>query len=137
MTNKTPLQTIEYLLFVEAWIMLALARIVLIFVPFRKLISFIKSKSTCGASVLEGTACLEQISVAIIRSSRRFPWRAKCFEQALAAKMMLGRRNLQATISFGVTKNCDKFTAHAWVDCYGIRITGGENTTEYTLLATF
>ena len=137
MTNKTPLQTIDYLLFVEAWIMLALARIVLLLVPFRKLIGFMKAKSKCGAAVLESTVCQEQISVAIIRGSRRSPWRAKCFEQALAATMMLRRRNLRSTISFGAAKNCDTFIAHAWVDCYGIRITGGEKTTEYTLLATF
>jgi len=104
MTNKTPLQTIDHLLFVEAWIMLALARIALVFAPFRKLIGFMKAKAKCGVAVLEVTVCQKQISVAIIRSSRRSPWRAKCFEQALAAKMMLRRRNLQSTISFAVTK---------------------------------
>ena len=123
MTNKTPLQTIDHLLFVEALIMLALARTVLVFVPFPNLIGFMKAKAKCGVAVLEVTVCLEQISVAIIKSSRRSLWRPKCFEQALAAKMMMRRRNLQSTISFAVTKNCDKFTAHAWVDCYGTRIT--------------
>jgi len=47
----------------------------------------------------------------------RVPWRAKCLEQALAAKMMLRRRKIANELYLGVKQEENKMLAHAWLQC--------------------
>ncbi len=134
-TTSSRIRAADYYLFAEAWCAIAFARFLLVFVPFRRLVRLLKAQSQQQEN---GTPeKLLQISAAIQRGARRSPWRAKCFEQALAAKMMLMRRHFQVTIHFGVTKTEGELKAHAWADSYGTRITGGKNTDAFTLLASF
>lgn len=79
------------------------------------------------------------IGLAVTRASRYSPWRAKCFEQALAALLMLRRRRLQCIIYFGVDKknNNGELIAHAWLSSNGQIITGGKHTHQYTIVGKF
>ena len=68
---------------------------------------------------------------------RRLPWRAKCFEQGLAAAAMLGRRGLAYEVHYGAASTSDALTAHVWVTSGGIAVVGCENATDHTELAVF
>jgi hypothetical protein len=130
--------TAEYLMFAEAWGLLAFARMVIFFIPFRKIMPLL------GHSVNEETAAIESsdivaspeklksIHMAITRALRRSPWRTKCFEQALAARLMLHFRKIKSVIYFGVKKGSEekkeeRMIAHAWIISSGITVTGGKN----------
>ena len=96
----------EYLFFAEAWLLLALARLILLLIPFKKILPLLgKQISNNEVGIIENTNSLQHISIAIARASRYSFWRTKCFEQALAAKLMLRIRKRISTIYFGVKKN--------------------------------
>lgn len=141
MNRKIPFR--DYILFAEAWCLLALARFVLVFVPFRKIVPWLGRISTLDDTITESAplpTVLENIRLSILRASNRSPWRTKCFEQALAAKMMLKRRKYISTITFGVHKSIEpsgRITAHAWLECNGYIVTGGGNIRIYSVISSF
>lgn len=47
--------------------------------------------------------------------ARLLPWRAKCFEQGLAAQWMLRRRGIASRFHYGVARDADEMSAHVWV----------------------
>jgi len=132
----------EYQLFAEAWMCLAVARLLLIFLPFKKLAPLLGKTVTSETSTVipsDNTIALQQISIAISRGCRYAFWRTKCFEQALAAKLMLKKRGISSLLYFGVYKNDDslKLNAHAWVICKGMIITGSKNLELYKVVSRF
>jgi hypothetical protein len=68
-------------------------------------------------------------------AARRVPWRSKCLEQAIAAKMMLRRRGVHSTLYLGVTR--EPTGAHAWVRVGGWNVTGGQDVSRYAVVASF
>lgn len=52
----------------------------------------------------------------IRRIKRILPWKVKCFEEAIAAKKVLGKYKISSTLYLGVDKNKEKgLIAHAWL----------------------
>ena len=132
----------EYAFFLEAWSLLAFARILLLFIPFKKIVPLLgKVTDKDGDPILPEYNCTvpQKISTAILRGSRYTPWRAKCFEQALAAKMMLKRRGFVSIVYFGVRKTLDnkELLAHAWLISNSVIVTGGGKIDQYTVLSSF
>ncbi len=126
----------DFLLFAEAWVFLAKARWLLLFRPFNKIVPMLKNDP--AVSVEADNALLQLVKLSIARASVKSPWRTKCFEQALAARMMLGKRGIASRIYFGVKKNDDSaLSAHAWLQSGNITVTGWQKITEYTVVATF
>jgi hypothetical protein len=129
-----------YLLFSEAWFLLALARSLLLFLPFKKIVPVLGHVNGGNASLNKSDReIFAMFCLSIKRASRYSPWRTKCFEQAIAAKMMLKRRRIVCTIFFGVYQNIDdsKLNAHAWLESNGVIITGGGNLEHYTIVGSF
>ncbi len=148
----------EYIFFAEAWLCLAVARFLLIFIPFKRILPLlgktvadtmaadetVMDKRPAAILADEKTAkkpavLFPEISLAISRACRYAFWRTQCFEQALAAKMMLKISNHSGIIYFGVYKSpgTDRLHAHAWVESNGILITGGKNLDKYTVISRF
>ncbi len=132
----------DYIIFAEAWSFIAIARLMLIFFPFKMIIPILGHTSPPKEKVPDQTFYidLEKIKLAILRAASRSPWRARCFEQALAAKMMLKHRELESTIYFGVAKNDNpkrRLSAHAWLECCGMTITGEKNRQAFTIINSF
>jgi hypothetical protein len=137
----------EYRLFIEAWFFLAVARILIFWIPFRKLLPLIGQQVSQGEAKLAGldtpasSVLLEEIRTAIMRACRRSPWRTLCFEQALTARLMLRNRRLKSIIYFGVCKEpslpTEKLLAHAWLICSGTTVTGGKNNQLFTIVGCF
>ncbi len=72
----------------------------------------------------------DQIVVAILRASRIVPG-ASCLPQAVAANRMLARNNHRSTLRIGVDKSAPQgFRAHAWLECDGRVLVGGERSLE-------
>jgi hypothetical protein len=78
-----------------------------------------------------------QVSISIARSRKVIPWRSKCFAEAIAAKKMLKKKNIQSTLYLGVNKKEEKMTAHAWLRSGSIWITGKKGSGNYVVISTF
>lgn len=107
----------ECALLSEAMLGLAIASLSLKFLPFRRVAAFASrplKRRRPGES--EEAAIIVEVRWAVRASSRRAPWRAKCFEQGLTAVWMLRRRGIVATLHYGMARNEESgLKAHVWV----------------------
>jgi len=63
---------------------------------------------------------------AVVRAwCRRVPWRALCFESALALRTMLRRRGVDAILHYGMAQG-EGLSAHVWLSVAGETVIGGE-----------
>ncbi|MBA4853991.1 lasso peptide biosynthesis B2 protein [Emticicia sp. BO119] len=129
----------DFLLFSEAWIFIAISRLILVFVPFSKILPLLGTRVAIHENTYKNENHFKHISRAITRACRYSFWRTACFEQALCAKLMLKLRNKKSTIYFGVRKEAPEkeLLAHAWLICNEEIITGGKHTELYTVLSSF
>lgn len=69
---------------------------------------------------------------------RRIRWKDSCLIRALTAKKLLNRMGERCTLYMGVRKlEGEAMTAHAWLRCGKLIVTGGESMAGYTVTATF
>lgn len=114
----------------EAVTWLALARLALVFVPFRSLAArfgTVAPGGTPGGPTLSDPQrdTAREVSWAVTRAARYTPFEAVCLPQAIAAKAMLSRRHIGSVMHFGVAKKQDApLDAHAWLDAGGVEVTG-------------
>jgi hypothetical protein len=129
---------IDYILFVEAWFLLHLAKLIILLIPFKKIASRIgrlNVESTHDLQSIEGPL---KIANAIRRASRYTLHKSKCYDQALTAKALLGQLGLPATIYFGLAKDTEsQLSAHAWVRCGSQIVTGKAGMERFTIIACF
>jgi len=125
------------MLVAEASLLLLAARIAVAALPFRRVARWLGTPVSPSALVPppprerpddEAT----MVSWAIRFAAGRLPVEAVCLPQAMAARTMLKRRGIAATLHLGVWRdhrNALKIDpeappAHAWLDASGQRITG-------------
>jgi hypothetical protein len=135
------LSAAELVALVEATVLLAAARLVIVLLPFRWL------AARLGAHMHESPAesdgdderSLRRVRWALGAVSRRAPWRCLCLEQAVAATVMLRRRRLPSTLYLGVARAGERagVEAHAWVRSGTFFVTGGEARARFTVVSTF
>lgn len=125
--------------FAEAVAWLLGARLMLLFVPFRKLASWMGRRMAESPEVDSHEAELGvRVSWAVCAASRHTPWQTKCLAEAIAAKTMLKLRRVPSTLYLGVAKNDDgELEAHAWLRCGSLILTGGRVRRRFTVIATF
>ncbi|WP_186774564.1 lasso peptide biosynthesis B2 protein [Chitinophaga pinensis] len=124
-------------LFAEAWIYLGIARVMLVFMPFRKIAPLLGEKIYTDSTSFPSSIRPQRIRAAISRAASCAPWRTKCFEQALAGKLMLRYRRMSGVIFFGVNKSGAQLNAHAWLESEGVIITGAKGIEQFTVIARF
>ena len=134
-------------LLIEAVPCLLAARLALIFIPFprlaRRLGTFVppsdpRAVQAKVATANEQSQLAEDIGWAVTRAARYVPFRAVCLPQAMAARVMLGRRGVASVMHFGAAKGTDKpFDAHAWLDAAGIEVTGYPVAKNFAEIACF
>lgn len=74
----------------------------------------------------------------IRRCKRVLPWKVKCFEEAIAAKMALKKQNINSTLYLGVDKDSDmKLKAHAWLKAGDFVITGRQGHKNYSVVGSY
>lgn len=110
--------------------------------PSRRISGLLRlDKARCPVTEARGgdPERLAEVRWAIAAAARRLPWRPVCLPQALAARRLLVRRGLDATLYLGVRCGCDAtagMVAHAWVECAGEIVVGGDGA-GFTVLARF
>jgi hypothetical protein len=132
----------ERMLLLEAFVLLGAARLGVLILPFRWL------AKSLGQHMTETDAAVGTVNLQIarmigwaVRSGANYtPWESVCLPQAVAAKWMLKHRGIPGTLYLGVMKDetkAEKLTAHAWVRCGQIILTGAKGHRRYTVVSTF
>jgi hypothetical protein len=135
MSNRT---SVDYILFVEAWCLLHVAKLVIVFMPFKKIASWMGNLGVESAHNLLSTEIALKVEYAVRIASRYTLHQSKCYDQALTAKALLGQCSLPATIYFGLAKeNENQLMAHAWVRCGHSIISGKAGMERFTVVACF
>ncbi|MFC3174977.1 lasso peptide biosynthesis B2 protein [Novosphingobium bradum] len=117
---------------VEAMVLLAAARVLVARVPFRRWRGWLGRAAPPGAgadpAVDEAVGLrARRVGRAVDQGARHLPGASKCLPRAMAAAWMLRRRNLPASVIFGVLDSGRRGTPddlHAWVTCGGQTIAG-------------
>lgn len=132
----------------EATSSLALASLALKLVPFRVIARRLgKALQPAEAAALLADApavpkrkqMIDDVSWAVRTAAVYMPFRALCFEQAIAAKYMLRRRRITGALHLGVVPDGTGagMTAHAWLDAAGAEVTGYPIVAHLTEVACF
>lgn len=124
----------------EALLALALARMAMALLPFRRIAAWLGSRgSETPATATRGQIRLaDRIGWAVGAVARRVPWDSRCLAQALAATWMLRRRGLEGTVSFGADRGESRqLLAHAWLRFGPCLVTGGAGHERFKPFTTF
>lgn len=119
----------------EAMVMLALARLVLVTVPFRLIVPWLSRVPETGAC---DDAVLSGVRRAVTTAARNAPWDAVCLPQAMAASAMLARRGCGSSLHLGATLDAQRaIVAHAWLTVGDTVVVGAAGIGTVTPLARF
>jgi hypothetical protein len=119
----------------EAIAYLALARVVVVVLPFRVLARRLGVRHAETPEIAGVHPASRRVAWAIAAAARRAPWRTECLEQAIAAKAMLRRRGIESTLYLGMAR--DPVEAHAWLRVGDLNVTGGRDVARYAVVASF
>jgi len=119
-------------LVLEAMAMLGLARAWLVLSPFRRIARTLGTPTPADDPQFElesreSLAAARDLRWAIALAASRVPFRAVCLQQAVAAKLMLRRRGIPATVRFGLAPGStpgEPPRAHAWVSAGKVKVSG-------------
>ncbi len=130
----------DRLLLLEATVWLALVRLALLTVPFRRIAPRLGTLQHESATAVPSPTVqsASRIGWAVRAMARRTPWESACLAQAISAKAMLRRRHIHSTLYLGVAKNkTQPMQAHAWLRCGAAILTGAAGHEQYTILSSF
>src|SRR5260370_837885 len=121
----------------EAALLLLRARGELAILPFAKVVATHPGQPPC-ARALSAVEQIPRVGWAVETTARFSPLPLTCLPQALAAWWMLHSRGYSARLMYGVSNDQETgFSAHAWVELYGIAIVGGRAARGFTVLNSF
>jgi len=127
----------EIIFFLEAWFLLHLSKLLILFLPFRSIAARLGKSQYETPRIEYSKEYWYDVEVAILRASRFTLFKSKCYDQAITGKWMLRRRGVLSTLYFGLSKKESGLSAHAWVRA-GIRIiTGRGGADGYSPIAWF
>jgi len=122
-------------LLVEAALWLALARLIVVLVPFRHIAPWLRRHPDAAPA---HPALPLQVGRAVATAARHVPWRAVCLPQAIAAKAMLACRGQGAALHLGARiDDRGDIRAHAWLSCQGQIVVGRAGLAGMTALTQF
>lgn len=131
----------ERTLLLEAVLLLAIARMAVIIIPFRRLAPSLGDQTISAGEVIRpGKLHIAQDAGQAVRSAASHTfWISNCLPQALAGYWMLKRRRIPATLFLGVAKEAGKanISAHAWLRCGDMILTGAEGHEQFTVITAF
>jgi hypothetical protein len=124
---------------VEAILWLAVAGLAIAVLPFRNI--GLLAARPIGRPNVPHQARLNKVRCirwAIIVSAARVPWRALCFQQGLAAQLMLRRRGIPSVLYYGAAQDDRSgLYTHVWVRDGNVDVIGGEIADRFAILSTF
>jgi len=135
------------LLLAEAALLMGLARLALIVIPFPRLAPRLGTLlPPAEARAVQARwlqpqyheAMAEDVGWAVTRAARYLPFRAVCLPQAMAARIMLKRRGIDSVLHLGAATGQRKpLDAHAWLDSAGVEVTGYPVSRQFAEIACF
>lgn len=130
----------DRLFLLEAALLLALARLIVLAVPFRRIAPWLErapeSSQSDGATI--DAAMIDAVRRAVVVAARNVPWNAACLPQAIAAKAMLARRGQGSALHLGAgMADGGGLMAHAWLIAGGEIVVGEEGVPDVTPLVRF
>jgi len=118
----------------EAMVWLLVLRVALILIPFPRLArtmgAFVppadpRVAAAAAATTRDAARLAREISWAVTRGAAHAPFKAVCLPQAMAARVMLKRREVESVMRFGAALAPDRpLDTHAWLDAAGVKVTG-------------
>jgi hypothetical protein len=129
----------DRLLLAESLFVLALASLLVAFLPFRRIARIAAWKTgITNLSTEERRSLAKRIRWAISAVAHRVPWKAVCFQQGLAAQFMLRRRGIPSVLYYGAAPDGEKgLSAHVWIRDGDVDVIGGEIADRFAILAKF
>lgn len=126
-------------LFLEVVLFLTIAEMLKRFVPFRHFHHFLgKTMRESPFGTRNHHETIKEISWAIITAAANVPWKPMCLTQAIAAKVVLKRRNIGNTLYLGVSKEeGNELIAHAWVRSGKFIVTGAKGKEDFKVISSF
>ena len=111
----------EKLLFFEALVFQYVTWMLLLILPFRRIVKRYPNPETPGKT--PDAALLEKIRTATAQANVMALWKNRCLVQSLAARRMLSRRGLTSILYFGMIKGPNENPiAHSWITVNAIEI---------------
>ena len=121
-------------LLAEAGVALGAASAALRLLPFSRVVS---GEDRAGAAEVDPSE-LASLRWAVEAVACRVPWRALCFERALALRTLLRRRGIASVLHYGIGHHGDEaLNAHVWLSVAGEIVIGGEAAGGVTRVASF
>ena len=133
----------DKLLLVQTCLLLPFFQCSVKLVPFRYLIKFFKLKVCESTSVTQSAGYLhdiDRIAWAIKCVECHFPRiSGRCLAQALTARQLLHQRNVPCILCLGAKSDqmSNSLSAHAWLCCGDIVVTGGHHMEQFNKLTSF
>ncbi|WP_284124998.1 lasso peptide biosynthesis B2 protein [Parerythrobacter aestuarii] len=136
----------EKLLVLPSLVLLGLARLAILFLPFRFYVRVLGKVVSQGQPAPGVTEASDRAARSIGRSVRATaaltPWESVCLPQAMAASVLLKLRGVPHCVHFGLapgeqTPEAAPMKAHAWIVAGDRVVTGGPVLPEYRIVATF
>jgi hypothetical protein len=131
-------------LLLEALVLLGLLRAAILIFPFQRVARLLRLMQDETPQIFRvpetRLALAERIGWAVRAAAARTPWQSACLVQALAGMLMLQRRKLPGVLTLAVAKNgiiAEGFSAHAWLRCGEVVLTGEGGHKNYKAIATF
>ena len=126
-------------LLLEALLWLGLARMALRFISFRYIVWFLKRpvKET-KLTAIERGVLRQEVSWAVGESALHLPGVTACFPCGIAARTMLRRRGIDATLYYGAATLPDRgLTTHVWVQDGLDGVVGHQVADNYHVIARY
>ena len=128
----------DRLLLLEAILWLGVAGIAITLLPFRHVGRFAARPIRQPLPRDARLEKIRRIRWAITTTAARVPWRALCFQQGLAAQLMLRLRGIPSVLYYGAAQDDRSgLYAHVWVRDGDVDVIGGEIASRFAILATF
>src|SRR5262249_25249637 len=122
----------DRLLVCEAMAILALARLIVLIVPFR----YMPWLGRTPEANFFDEELLLRVRKALTMCAQYVPWNAESLSQAMAGKTMLARRGCGSTLHLGATIDMSgKLVAHAWLLYRGEVVIGATGIPDMSALA--
>jgi len=105
-------------LFLEAWLLLAVAGSALRFLPLHRVqVLLQRICPSSGPPLAEGGP--ERLARLVDAAARRHFWTARCLERSLVLQALLTRGDLRPDLRIGVHRDGESLRAHAWIEVAG------------------
>ena len=115
---------------ISVYIYAAYYRMCILFVPMPKLEKRmgIRGEESPENETPENIKLAKLVRFHVNRVTGHTPWESKCLVQALTARRILKKKNINTTLYLGVMKENNEMKAHAWLRCGELYVTGGDGS---------